>query len=186
MPQNQDFLSGYRLRTHCGIDFDLENPQPEQVYPFDIAVALSRECRFAGHTKRFYSVAEHSVWCAQYAEQYYPDHAYLPFLCLIHDAHEAYMRDVPTPIIQVMGDQYAAKWAELKDRIQNAIDIRFGVRNSHRHELVKKIDRAALEYEFKNRVCKWSGFMPLGEKAACDLFIHHFVKLCKVPLILQP
>jgi uncharacterized protein len=174
------------IRTFSGIYFNLANPNPEDVFAFDIAVALSRECRFNNHTKKVYTVAEHSVWCAALAEQFYPEHSYLPFYCLLHDAHEAYIRDIASPVINSISQAFKDEWNALKDSVQQAIDLRFGVRNSHKHELVKKIDKQALEFEWNTKMLSWKGLPPLGEKAACDLFIHHFIRLCKVPVVLQP
>lgn len=66
--------------------------QPEQVDIESIAHALSLKCRFTGHTKVFYSVAEHCVTGAAYL----PSAFQLPFL--LHEVSEAYLPDVATPV----------------------------------------------------------------------------------------
>ena len=58
----------------------------------DIALSLSRQPRFLGHTHKFYSVAQHSVLCAFYANKEQKLDA------LLHDASEAYMGDLPKPL----------------------------------------------------------------------------------------
>lgn len=93
------------LETHCGLFFDLANPRAEDVRLGDIAVALSNTCRFGGHVKRYYSVAEHA--CVVYTMV--KDAGAPPELCLAalhHDSHEAYIGDVPTPLKRMLGEDY--------------------------------------------------------------------------------
>jgi len=59
----------------------------------DIAHALSLTCRFGGHCRSFYSVAQHSFLCAVYADQFDVN----PRVALMHDGAEAYLPDVLTP-----------------------------------------------------------------------------------------
>ena len=71
----------------------------------DIAHSLSNQCRFAGHTKKFYSVAQHSLivsWLATKYARNFPelkksDIKGIGFHALMHDAHEAFIGDIPTP-----------------------------------------------------------------------------------------
>jgi hypothetical protein len=70
-------------------------------FPFDIeeiAHALSNTCRFNGHTKKFYSVAEHSVNVMELLLDEFPDNKELAFQALMHDAPEAYLGDIVTPL----------------------------------------------------------------------------------------
>lgn len=61
----------------------------------DIAHALSLNCRFNGHIRHFYSVAQHSLMVANLmASLALGD----PLEGLLHDATEAYMSDVPAPL----------------------------------------------------------------------------------------
>ena len=78
--------------TYLGKYFDLGNIQLDMIEWDDIAVSLSRQCRFNGHTKWFYSVAEHSCHVADLL----PDH--FAVYGLLHDAHEAYMGDITAPM----------------------------------------------------------------------------------------
>lgn len=80
------------IQTYSGKRFDLLDPLVEQVDAFDIAHALSRICRFTGHTGEHYSVAQHCVHVAEHV----PPHAKLQ--ALLHDAHEAYVGDVSSPL----------------------------------------------------------------------------------------
>jgi uncharacterized protein len=72
-------------------------PDPSVIDIKDIARSLSYMCRYNGHLKRFYSVAEHCIHMANYAP------ADLKFLALMHDAHEAYCGDTLTPKKAAMG-----------------------------------------------------------------------------------
>lgn len=73
----------------------------------DIAHALAQINRYNGHAKRPYSVAEHSLVCADIAK-----HLGLPpvvqLACLMHDAHEAYTGDCTSPAKQALGPAWAA------------------------------------------------------------------------------
>lgn len=82
-------------------------------YPVEeIALALSRICRFGGHCIRFYSVAHHSVLVADILRRLYPEQTAgkagidLLVAALFHDAGEAYLGDMVRPL-KVM-PQFAA------------------------------------------------------------------------------
>jgi hypothetical protein len=80
------------IRTYTGILFDFEEPEASPICIEDIAHSLSLLCRFAGHCKEFYSVAEHSVRVSYACPE---EHA---LWGLMHDASEAYCVDVPRPL----------------------------------------------------------------------------------------
>lgn len=79
------------IETATGGRFYIENPEFKLA---DIAHALGHLCRFGGHSKQFYSVAEHSVLVAQITMDFNLGD---PFEALMHDAHEAYLCDLPKP-----------------------------------------------------------------------------------------
>lgn len=98
-------MSRHVLETYTGRYFDYHDPQPEQVCIEDIARALSQISRFAGHTRYFYSVAEHAVLVSEIIESTLT-HRHLSILGLHHDDHEAYLGDIPTPLKNVLGQGY--------------------------------------------------------------------------------
>jgi hypothetical protein len=76
------------LQTYSGRRFWPFDPRPEDVCLEDVAHALAMQCRYGGHCRRFYSVAEHSVLMAYKAPE--P----LKRWALLHDGSEAYIQDM--------------------------------------------------------------------------------------------
>jgi len=95
------------IRTYTGVNFTFEPFDPEHIKIEDIAHHLSLLCRYNGASAQLYSVAQHSVWCAQ---QVKPDWLLFPQACgdvkefkyalhrLLHDAAEAYLGDMTSPL----------------------------------------------------------------------------------------
>lgn len=104
------------ILTNSGKRFDLIDPQPDMIDLCDIAHALANECRFAGHSRYFYSVAQHSVLASRIVPA---EHA---FEALLHDATEAYLKDIPRPLKHLLPDYRA-----IEQRVNSAIRARFGL-----------------------------------------------------------
>jgi uncharacterized protein len=131
----------------------------------DIATALSRIPRFAGHTKHFYSVAQHSCMVAQRLR---PE---LKLSGLLHDASEAYLLDIPTPIKQHLPIYYTAE-----KRIMNIILARFGLPNSPYqidfYEIIEEIklaDKAQLQFEIQELMTPFLSNQMLPQDASPSL-----------------
>lgn len=88
-------MSGY-ITTYTGKHLDPVNPDPELIKIEDIAHALSMICRGNGHVKSFWSVGEHCICCAREAAGRGLSER-IVLACLLHDASECYMSDVPRP-----------------------------------------------------------------------------------------
>ena len=84
------------ILTHTGKRFDLFEPDVDMIDPRDIAHSLSHLCRFNGHTREFYSVAQHSCLVADLVP------AEHKLAALLHDATEAYIGDMVRPLKQWM------------------------------------------------------------------------------------
>ena len=95
------------------------NPDPNQIDLSDIAHALSNQCRFTGHTREFYSVAQHSVLVSYECD---PEDA---LWGLLHDASEAYLSDIARPIKRFTdwGDGYGDVEASLMDAVVEAFQL---------------------------------------------------------------
>lgn len=110
----------------------------------DVAHALALINRFNGHTKRPYSVAEHSLVVAELAAQA-GEAVDVQFACLMHDAHEAYVGDVIAPV----KDALARPWADFEAHVCQLVGRRLGVAGllrQHR-QLVRLFDLQALATE---------------------------------------
>jgi hypothetical protein len=82
-----------------GALFDPFRPAPKLIDIQDIAWSLSMQCRYNGHVKRFYSVAEHSIHVVSLVKAMNPDISYRKQLqALMHDATEAYIGDMVKPV----------------------------------------------------------------------------------------
>lgn len=80
------------ISTYTGKKFHVLSPHEDEIRIEDIAHALSLQCRFTGHVKSFYSVAQHSVLVSQLCD---PKDA---LYGLLHDATEAYIGDMSAPL----------------------------------------------------------------------------------------
>jgi len=111
------------IETRSGKDFWPLDPRPADVDIQDIAHALSNQCRFSGHTKRHYSVAEHSIRVSELLEEWgcTPE---AQLWGLLHDASEAYLVDLPTPLKR---DPRFAFYLEAESRLQATICNAFGL-----------------------------------------------------------
>lgn len=105
------------LASASGKIIDLLNPDPSQFTIEDIATGLSNIARFNGQTNQWYSVAEHSIHVAELL----PNH--LKLQGLLHDATEAYLCDVPSPLKSMLGEAYKA----IERRVAGAISVSLGV-----------------------------------------------------------
>lgn len=83
---------GTFISTYTGKRFFPLDPRPEEIDINDIAHALSNQCRFAGHCTQFYCVAQHCVLVSLMCP---PEDA---LWALLHDASEAFLVDVPSPL----------------------------------------------------------------------------------------
>lgn len=111
---------GTWMQTVSGKVFWPIDPRPEELDINDIAHALGMMCRYGGHCNRFYSVAEHSVLMASYAEANLGTE--IAQIALMHDATEAYLTDVIRPI-----KAHLSNYKEIEERLWLCIAERFGL-----------------------------------------------------------
>lgn len=184
---NLNAVGSLEIETVTGRLVDPSNPSSASIAIEDIAWALSRIPRFAGHTitEIPYNVAQHSVYVADLVMALIAyDTPFKDTICnfhelqdavgmaelnvgqdrlilaaLLHDAHEAYIGDIPSPIKKI---------PELRDtfkRIEADLDLaifeQFGLEEMCEHQkmVIKWADKLAQAiegYQFMpSRGLKW-------------------------------
>ncbi len=106
---NRPRKGNWMLCYSGGIYYPVD-PRPSEVRIADIAHSLSMQCRYGGHARHFYSVAEHSIYVSRHVPE---EHA---LVALMHDATEAYVSDVPRPLkghLENFAEIEAMNWAAI-------------------------------------------------------------------------
>ncbi len=137
------------MQTYHGNRFYPEDVKSSVFCIEDIAHALSNICRFGGHIKKFYSVAQHSVLVADIVranggtvEQ--------ELWALMHDSAEAYMVDVPTPV-KIILKGYKEKEIEVLSAIEKSLGLP-RINTSDFATIIKDADSIALITEAEQLV----------------------------------
>lgn len=146
---------GY-ITTYTEKKIDPLQPDVDLFDVRDFAHALSLTCRGNGHVKQFLSVGQHCVWCAkEAAARGYSKRVILA--CLLHDASEAYMSDVPRPLKEVLPEYVRAE-----EKIINLIYTKFlgSPLTEEEQILVKKVDDDLLYFDLRELL----GITDLGEE----------------------
>lgn len=181
------------IQTASGRQFWPLDPRAEDVDINDIAHALSQLCRFTGHTRHFYSVAQHSVLCSQILEA--PE---TQLLALMHDAGEAYLGDIARPwkrFLRVhLHSRDVVELSGAEERLLTVILRSLGVfESAAAWQVVKRIDEILLVTEARDLMSplhpEWhhseeNGFqslstriIPWSPEEARTRFLHRFAEL---------
>ncbi len=151
------------MQCFLGGEFWPLDPQAQEVYIEDIAHALAMQCRFNGHTARYYSVAEHSVHVSRHCS---PENARWG---LLHDASEAYICDIPRPL-----KPYLENYKAIEDAVMAVVAERFGLALPMPEE-VRRLDYTILANE------KYQLMSPLGKTWSLPSEIEGLVLPCWDP-----
>lgn len=128
-------LPPFCIETRSGKVFDFRDPASHDYDIHDIAYALSKMCRYSGHCKGLYTVAQHSVLASEYVEKGFELEA------LLHDATEAYLGEVTSPLKALLPE-----YKKIEAATHEAIAAKFGLPFPMNPQ-VKKVDVSLLATE---------------------------------------
>ena len=141
---------GIYIQTAHGGRYQPLNPDPDSITLQDVAHSLSQICRYIGHSKFFYSVAQHCVLMAR-ALRNEGHEAMIIRTALMHDAHEAYVGDVPGPhkaAIRASGGGYdeieALAWRAVAKRFRLPLALPDKIRDADLRMLVTEANQIML------------------------------------------
>lgn len=126
-------------QTYTGKKFWTLDPKPEEVDLKDIAHSLAFQCRFNGHSKQFYSIAQHSVLVSKMVPQEQT------LAALFHDAAETYTGDIVRPLKKFLPPEFK----KIEKEIEDAIFKHFNITDVN-HTEIKKADKRALFTEMRD------------------------------------
>lgn len=109
------------IETYTGRRMYFLSPTTDMIDIKDVAHSLSLQCRFSGHTRTFYSVAEHCLRVSKLLYERTHCDPQVALQGLLHDATEAYLLDVPSPVKQYLDGYYA-----IEDKLAAVIFKKFG------------------------------------------------------------
>ena len=155
------------ISTINHIRFDPTKPKAEYIEIDDIAHALSYITRANGHFNKFFSVARHSINCAEEAKlRGYSVRVQL--LCLLHDAAEAYIGDMTRPL-----KMRIPEFGVIEKEYQKIIFTKYiGELTDEEIRLTREIDDAMLYNEF----LKYNGETLLEDKPEIHIDLDATVK----------
>jgi uncharacterized protein len=130
--------------TYTGRRFEPLNPDPNDIDPYDIAHALSQQCRYTGHTKFLYSVATHVCLVHDAVVALGGDEEEKKW-AIHHDDSEAYLLDLAAPLKHDV-DGFGEKFLIAETAIEEAVSQRFDMFMPI-PDMVKKIDTRIREDE---------------------------------------
>jgi hypothetical protein len=132
--------------------------------------------RFNGHTTSNWSVLDHSLAVASLVTPEYKLQA------LLHDATEAYICDIPSPLKALLGEGYKS----IESRLAKAIGIHFGVELVDLPMAIKRADAIMLMTEhdaFQPISVKWEVDFSAGLRVPDVLHNHQFQTDMKVRFV---
>lgn len=137
--------------TYSGHRFYILNPRARHLSIEELAHSLANLCRFNGHVRKFYSVAQHSVLVSQLVEKHGKNAA---LWGLLHEVDEPYLGDLVTPVKYALGYR---KLKQISNRYIEAARVQFKL-GPYPRDVIKHADLVALVTEKRDLLSK--RFMP--------------------------
>jgi 5'-deoxynucleotidase YfbR-like HD superfamily hydrolase len=134
------------IQTYTGLKFHVDNPTVDEISIRDIAHQLSFSCRYTGATSIFYSVGEHSLLVDSILVNLGIIDPKVRLEGLLHDAAEAYLPDVPSPIKHLLLPDFV----KLEKKYLKVIGKKFKVQLEPKPAIVDKADKIALAMEYRD------------------------------------
>lgn len=180
----------YYIRTASGKKFDYARGGENIVDVFDVAYHLSHIPRFCGACSPFISVAQHSVHVSLLIERRGGSYE-LALRGLLHDAHEAFFGDIPTPALDYFFDMTGRDFKEvivpgIDDAIVRMADLK-PIKPAE-ESLIKECDMIALNAEGSRTIKGWINVpnvptdstlvvTPMTPEASQRSFMERYMKL---------
>lgn len=173
------------IQTFTGLQAYPMDLRPSEIKIEDIAHSLAMQCRYTGHCRRFYSVAEHSVLMARHFMKIGMAEYALP--ALLHDATEGYLTDVPRPV-----KPFLRGYKEAEQNAWLAISERFGLDprlSSHVHDADARILIDERAQNMNPSAEEWGGLPDHGLDVVLEFwspeeaereFLHAFYSLRRI------
>lgn len=114
-------MKPHAITVGPGRSLDITCPDTLAIQIDDIALSLSRKCRFGGFTREWFSVAQHS-WNVAMHLRAFGATPVVQLQGLMHDAQEAYLGDVATPHKDLFHG-----FRELEEHLQSVVFDRFSI-----------------------------------------------------------
>ena len=170
------------IQTYTGKKFYPLFPREEDICLQDVAHALSMQCRFTGHSKFHYSVAQHSVLVSYLCDSQDRMHG------LLHDASEAYLQDLSSPLKR---SGHFEGYKKIEKKLQTAIFRKFDLSEVEPIS-VKRGDLLALAIEAQTLLApvhpEWKlpmtpppvSIVQMSPEQAKNLFLERFSELSDI------
>ncbi|TNE80858.1 MAG: hypothetical protein EP332_06460 [Bacteroidetes bacterium] len=138
LPKTPDVETGHFYAYGYTEKLSYLDPEKVDISDKHVARGLANNCRWGGQGQRFLSVAQHSILVVLLC----PDD--LRKEALLHDGHEAYLPDVPTPLKPILGEP----WKKIEERWAREFIIHYGL-DRDKLGRIKAYDMEAAEIEYE-------------------------------------